>query len=89
MPAWAQQPPAEGIRFRVVGEDDAVKARGKDADIEKLTAELAKKKAEVAALEAKLKAIQGGKAAAGATEKPGVIVLRILGMRQGPSRQAG
>ncbi len=77
IPAWAQQPPAEPIRFRVVGEEDAVKVRAKDVEIERLTAELAKKKAEIAALEAKLKAIQGGKAAAGATEKPGVIVLQL------------
>ncbi len=78
MPTWAQQPGVEDIRVKIVAEDDAnvVKARVNDVEIKRLIDELAAKKAEVAALEAKLRAIQAVKAAAG--ERRDIIIYKMI-----------
>ena len=71
MPTWAQQPPPvapEPIRVRFAAEDDYKKVEVTLREVEKLTAEIAAKKKEIIDLEVKLKAIQGGKAAAGGKE---------------------
>jgi bla regulator protein BlaR1 len=79
MPTWAQQPAPDGIRVRVIGEEEEdVKVRSRDVEIQHLTAELTKKRAELADLEAKLKAVKDGNPPPTGTDKPTVRVWRVV-----------
>jgi beta-lactamase regulating signal transducer with metallopeptidase domain len=85
MPTWAQEEPAQPLRF-IVGADKGDDAKVTQAEMQKLKALLEQKRAELAQLEAKLKAAQarmekegaGDKVKSRDTVKSGQIVIEIV-----------